>query len=494
MAGMVVMFVLCGCGAAGRSDADPGATLAFTDVNVIDISTGVVLPHRTVRIAGEHIIDVAPFESRRWPGDVQVIPASGGYLIPGLWDMHVHAARAGRAPRFWPLFIAHGVTGVRETGSFLDSLTYWRSVSAVSPGAPHIVWSSPMLDGNPPLYAHGLGIADVAEARATIARLEPLGFDYLKVYSGLRRDVFFALADEARQRGMTIAGEVPDAVSPGEAATAGMRSFEHLWNLFEACVPGASELRDTVSRLERSDTPESVRRAAEAARYRLWVKGPDPECVERLAIELHAADVWQVPTLVVNRSYSRVDSLYTDDPNRCWVPTDILEEWSATQAELISEYGPAGIAAWRARYEHEGAMLLRMAEAGVGIMAGSDASDEPFVYAGASLHEELGLLVGAGLSPLQALQAATLNPAAYLGRSDLGRVAAGTIADLVLLDANPLDDIGNTKRIRAVVSRGRYLDRDSLDHLLASALPPAAGDAPEVAKRACGARAAGATR
>lgn len=492
---MVAMLAVCGCSAAERSDGNAAPTLAFTDVNVIDVSTGAVLPHRTVRIAGEHIIDVAPFEPRRWPGDVRVIPASGRYLIPGLWDMHVHASRAGRAPRFWPLFIAHGVTGVRETGSYLDSLAYWRSVSAASPNAPHIVWSSPMLDGDPPAYDHGMGIASVAEAHSTIARLEPFGFDYLKIYSGLPRDVFFALAGEARRRGMIIAGEVPDAVSPGEAAAAGMRSFEHLWNLFEACVPGAAELRDSVLRLERSDAPEPVLRAAEAARYRLWLKGPDPACVDSLADELHTAGVWQVPTLVVNRSYSRVDSTYTDNPNRCWVPSGILEEWSATQTELISEYGPAGIAAWRARYEHEGAMLLRMAEAGVGILAGSDASDEPFVHAGASLHEELGLLVDAGLSPLQALQTATVNPAAYLERSDLGGVAAGTIADLVLLDANPLDDISNTRRIRAVVSRGRYLDRDSLDHLLASALPPAAGDPlSEGTKRVCGGWAARGTR
>jgi hypothetical protein len=394
--------------------------------------------------------------------------AAGAYLIPGLWDMHVHAARSGRAPRFWPLFLAHGVTGVRETGSYTDSLLHWRRVARGRPHeAPRVIWSSPMLDGDPPGYEFGHGIATPAQARAAVVEMDSLGFDYLKVYSGLSRESFLALADEARRRGVPIAGEVPNGVSPVAAAEAGMRSFEHLWNLFEWCVPGAGALRDSLAALDRRDAPEAERRALRERQWARWIDGYDPACADTLARRLARAGTWQVPTLVINRSYSFPDSTWGSDAERAAVAPDVLAEWDAGRAELLAEYGARGAAAWRARWRHEGDMLRRMVAAGVGVLAGSDASNEPYVYAGGGLHEELALLVATGLTPLQALQAATLNPARFLEATDsLGAVAPGRVADLVLLDANPLDDIRNTRRIRAVVQRGRWLDRAALDALL----------------------------
>lgn len=199
-------------------------------------------------------------------------------------------------------------------------------------------------------------------------------------------------------------------------------------------------------------------------------RGYDPACADSLAAGLRRTGTYQVPTLIINRSYSLMDSTWTDDPRRRWVPRETLAEWDELRTETLEEYGPLGIAAWRDRYAHEAEMLRRMAAAGVGILAGSDASNEPFVYVGASLHDELALLVEAGLTPLQALQSATLNPARYLEATDsLGTVAPGKLADLVLLDANPLEDIRNTSRIRAVVLNGRYLDREALDALLEQA-------------------------
>ena len=429
-----------------------------------------MLPDRTVLVRGNRIVAVDSGRGRTVPGAARVVDGSGKYMIPGLWDMHVHAARAGRAPRFWPLFLAHGVTGIRETGSFADSLVYWREAALTSGTlAPRIVWSSPMLDGDPPLYDFGRAVRTPDEARAVVAEMQALGFDYLKVYNGLPREAFFALADEAARLGIAIAGEVPDAVSPVEAAEAGMRSFEHLWNHFEGCIPGAYALRDSLTQMERREAPDAEFRRVREAQYRLWLTAYDPACADTLAAHLVRTGTWQSPTLVVNRSYSFMDSTWVDDPRRRWVPRDILTEWDELRAELLDQYGPLGIAAWRTRYRHEADMLRRMAAAGVGILAGSDASDEPFVYPGASLHDELTLLVAAGLTPLQALQSATLNPARFLDRDDLGRVAAGMLADLVLLDANPLTDIRNTTRISGVVSDGRYLDRRRLDELLAEA-------------------------
>ena len=405
------------------------------------------------------------------PSGARVVDGAGAYVIPGLWDMHVHAARAGRAPRFWPLFLGHGVTGVRETGSYRDSLLHWRDAARRAPGrAPRVIWSSPMLDGDPPLYEHARVIATPAQARAAVAEMDSLGFDYLKVYSGLSRESFLAIADEARRRGVPIAGEVPNAVSPAEAAAAGLRSFEHLWNLFEWCVPGAGALRDALAALDRRDALDAERRPLRERQWARWLAGYDPACADTLALGLRRGGTWQVPTLVINRSYYFPDSTWGTDAERAAVAADVLAGWDTTRAELSAEYGVMGAAAWRARWMHERDMLQRMVAAGVGILAGSDASDEPFVYAGGGLHEELALLVWAGLTPLQALQAATVNPARFLSATDsLGTVAPGQLADLVLLDANPLLDIRHTTRIRGVVRDGRWLDRAALDRLLEQA-------------------------
>ena len=480
---MALLLAACG-GERDAPAAAAGTTLAIRGVTVVDVGTGALLADRTVVVdaARDRIVAVDSGDASLPPG-ARVVDGAGAYVIPGLWDMHVHAARSGRAPRFWPLFLAHGVTGVRETGSYRDSLRHWRDVARREPErAPRVIWSSPMLDGDPPFYEHGRGIATPAQARAAVAEMDSLGFDYLKVYSGLSRESFLALADEARRRGVPIAGEVPNAVSPAEAAEAGMRSFEHLWNLFEWCVPGAGALRDSLAALDRRDAPEAERRPLRERQYARWIDGYDAACADTLARRLARTGTWQVPTLVINRSYSFPDSTWGSDAERAAVAPDVLGEWDTGRAGLLAEYGARGAAAWRARWMHEGDMLRRMLSAGVGVLAGSDASDEPFVYAGGGLHEELALLVAAGLTPLQALQAATLNPARFLEAGDtLGAVAPGKVADLVLLDANPLEDIRNTRRVRAVVTRGRYHDRAGLDSLLAQArrlASPAAGGLP----------------
>ncbi|QJR37885.1 amidohydrolase family protein [Gemmatimonas groenlandica] len=212
------------------------------------------------------------------------------------------------------------------------------------------------------------------------------------------------------------------------------------------------------------------RRPLRERQWSRWLAGYDAACADTLALQLRRAGTWQTPTLVINRSYSFPDSTWGSDAERASVAAGVLAGWDTTRAELLAEYGVQGRAAWRARWMYERQMLQRMVAAGVGVLAGSDASDEPFVYAGSSLHEELVLLVQAGLTPLQALQAATVNPARFLSATDsLGTVAVGRLADLVLLDANPLVDIRHTTRIRGVVRDGHWLDRTALDGLLIQA-------------------------
>ena len=447
--------------------------IAITDVTVIDVRTGARRECRTVIVSGNRITNVAPCERLKIPPGSTLVAGKGRFLIPGLWDMHTHAASTrGRTRRFWTLFRAHGITGAREMGNDLRSLEMGKTQAAMWPDrAPRIVWSSPMLDGDPPAYDSSIAIADAQQARMRVRELRSHGFDFLKIYNGLPRDAFLAIAAEAKRSGMQIAGEVPDAVTPVEAARAGMRSFEHLWNLYEYCIPGAYALRDELRTAERAHAPESRLRAIRDARDQLWLGTSDAACVNTLVERLRKSQTWQVPTLAINRSYSYIEAMTFDaDPRRAWIPAKVQTYWSELRNETLAGYGVNAEAAWHARYAAEEQLLVRLADAGVGILAGSDATDwEPFIYPGSSLHDELKLLVQAGLSPLQALQAATLNAAKFMKRSDLGTVEVGKLADLVLLDADPLLDIGNTIRIRAVLFDGRLQTRAELDLLLSEA-------------------------
>ncbi|HEX6370133.1 MAG TPA: amidohydrolase family protein [Longimicrobium sp.] len=435
--------------------------LALTHVTIVDVESGELRADQTVLIRGGRIAWTGPAAEARVAG-ARVVDATGRYAIPGLWDMHVHTSREGRAAHFWPQFLAYGVTGVREMGSYLDSLQHWRGrARQPGSGAPRIVFSSPMLDGDPPAWRHGYGVADSAAARTAVDSMAALGFDFLKVYSRLPRDAYFSIARRARERGMVFAGHIPQSVTPLEASDAGQRSFEHLdERMYMACVRGGQPRLDAFLGARASGAPEdsvnaALRRLMEAA-----LAGADAETCRPVLERLRANGTWITPTLTVSRGLHPSPELRADARMR-YVPAGLAQRWaqsgdSGEEAEME-----------RAINERMVRMVGLMQAAGVGILAGTDASDEAYVFAGSGLHDELALLVDAGLTPLQALQAATLNPARYLGAADsMGTVAAGRVADLLLLDADPLHDIRNTMRIFAVVHAGRLVDAAERERLL----------------------------
>lgn len=478
---LLLSLLLPGLLSAQTMAIPPARPLVFTHVTIVDVTGAPSKLDMIVVVAGDRIAAVGKSGKVRLPKNAQVIDASGKFLIPGLWDLHTHAASSGdRTLRFWKLFLAHGITGTREMGNDLKSLELWRREAKRWPAlAPRIVWSSPMLDGDPPTYDSGIGILTEQQARARVREMHAAGFDFLKVYNGLPREAFFAIADEARRLGIPIAGEIPDSVTPIEAAEAGMRSFEHLWNLFEFCVPGAYAHRDKLRPLERDKTTVGDKRAVQNLRDRLWLTAYDSRCADRLVAGLRRTGTWQVPTLAINHNYAYMNNEpRLNDPRRKWVPPKFLAHWGELRAGTLAEYGPESAAAWRARYQAEADLVRRFSEAGIGILAGSDATDwEPFIYPGASLHDELGLLVEAGLSPLKALQSATINPAIFLGKeAELGTIEKGKLADMVLLDADPLENIGNTKRINGVLAGGRYFTKEALQKMLVEAEAAAAAN------------------
>ncbi len=280
----------------------------------------------------------------------------------------------------------------------------------------------------------------------------------MKVYALLPRDAYFGIADEAKQQGITFVGHVPNSVSPAEASDAGQKSIEHLTGILIASSDKETELRD---KLVKADSPEA-RGRVQATALETYDEKKAADLVARFAKN----QTWQCPTLTVLRSSAYLgDENFRTDGRLRYIPRPLQQRWNFRVASRSGGDDGVEKKVLQKQFEIVGAMQ----KAGVPILAGTDTGN-PFCFPGFSLHEELALLVIAGLTPVEALRSATLNPAKFFGLDQtLGTIEQGKIADLVLLDANPLRDIRNTQRINAVVSNGRLFDRKALDKMLAKA-------------------------
>ena len=451
---LVSAFAQCNIGTMVKSP-----TLAITHVTIVDVTGGPSRTDMTVLIEGDEIAAITSAQDARVPQDAQVMDAKHGWLIPGLWDMHVHAHRQGRTESFYPLFVAHGITGIREMGSHLASLLAWREAWKSESMAPRVVWGTPMFDGAPPTWSHGLGVETPEAARALVRCMKQAGFDFVKIYERLPRDVYFAIAEECKSAGIPFVGHVPISATPAECAHAGQRSLEHMRFVLEGCIPGALERRVALG-YDQIGFGADPWLAESLPKY-------DAKAAQSLFKEFIDNGTWQVPTLTAYRGAFFVDDAsFSDDPRLVYVLPHIRKRWEEYRASVK----PAECAIGRRLFTKSVELAGEMHKAGLAMLAGTDASDEPWVFAGSSLHDELELLVQAGLTPLEALQTATLNPARFLGATGtMGTVEPGMQANLIVLDADPLADIRNTQKIRSVVLRGRLLDRQALDGLLSEA-------------------------
>jgi len=430
--------------------------LVLKHVNVIDATGKPVQPDMTVAIRSGRIVSIAKSGSSPAPNGSQVVDGSGRYLIPGLWDMHVHMVFGDWLPKdenvILPLFVANGVTGVRDMGGDLETLRSWRSqIAAGKLLGPRLVIAGPMLDGPVPRFPSSAPVKDAADARKIVDELKQDGADFIKIQSLIPRDGYFAAADEAKSLGIPFVGHVPDAVRASEASNAGQKSIEHLTGIFEGCSSVEDELMKG---------PKGPGR---------FVATYDKARASSLIALLAKNHTWQVPTLVWEHGQWLIDESNFDyDPlakyapaawrNRTWpmFTRDILKDMDTDPAPIRERF-----------VQMELEIVNQMHRAGVPFLAGTDTAAGVHVFPGFSLHEELAFFVKAGFTPMEALQTATRNPALFLGRlEDLGTVEAGKIADLVLLDANPLDDIHNTQKIDAVVWAGRFFSRKELDEML----------------------------
>ncbi len=439
--------------------------LVFTRVTVIDVASGAAKPDLTVVITGDRITTLGKTAEVKIPKDAQVVDATGKFLIPGLWDMHTHLVTLD----FLRLCIANGVTGVRDMGGVLEQLSFWRK--GVKEGrivGPRIYAAGPIVDGPKPFWPFSVPVADEKQGRQAVVSLKQRGVDFIKVYSLLSREAYLAVADEAKKQGLPFAGHVPLSISASEAADAGQKSIEHLDMIMRA----SSEYEEEASKelREALNDPDAKAAALTVMRAQAKKLGEtySEEKAQALFARLAERGVWLTPTLTVQRAISSLnDPAVTSDARVKYLPPFLRQTWNPKTDARLKDLTAADLAAARERFQSILERVGAMHRAGVQLLPGSD-TPNPYCFPGFSLHDELELLVKAGLTPTEALQTATRNPAKFLGLQDsLGAVEPGKIADLVLLEANPLEEIGNTRKINAVVAAGKLIDKATLQAMLA---------------------------
>jgi imidazolonepropionase-like amidohydrolase len=444
-------------GAATVQKASPNDLVVINNVSVVDVESGEVLADETVILERNRIATVGPSKSAKYPRNAPSLNGRGYFLIPGLWDMHVHLVFGdwfpGAQDITLPLLVANGVTGVRDMGSELEIVQDWRNeIEAGRLLGPRIFTSGPMLDGPQPRFPSSIAITTPEDGRRAVDQLKQRGADFIKLQSLVPREAVLAIADEAKKQEIAFAGHVPDSVRASEMSEAGMKSFEHLIGIFEGSSPGEDDF------LKGGKTEGRFLASYDSGR------------AAALGAVLARNHTWQCPTLVWERGGNLIDVTdFAKDGRAKYVPASWKNKtWKRFTDEIMKGYGTDDIAVRKRFIEKELEVVQLLHKAGVPFLAGTDTPPGVYVFPGYSLHEELQRFVAAGFTPLEALQTATLNPARFLGvDQQLGTITKGKLADLVLLNANPLEDIRNTQKIAAVIVNGHYYSGKDLEKMLA---------------------------
>lgn len=438
--------------------------IVLQNINIVDVEKGNILSKQTVAITGDRISSITKASAFKAAATDSVVDGTGQYLIPGLWDMHTHVW----APDyFFSLFIANGVTGIRGMFEQAVFASQWRQKgNKAGELTPRGYYAGPILDGSKPIWPGSLGIADAARGRTVVDSLKnQLKVDFIKVYSLLEKDAYYAIADEAKKQQIVFAGHVPNKITLLEAARAGQKSLEHLYGFIEL----ASDSSDHYYKLTQGLIKDSTL-ATRTARREFLRRTFSEKKLAAIIKELKGYDTWICPTMTVNRGIAYMnDSSFAKDPRMVYVAPMIKNMWDPKNDFRFKSAGPEYFNGEQAEYELKKKIIRALNQGGIKLLAGTD-TPNPYCYPGFSIHDELQLFTECGLTPLQALQTATLHPALYFGiQQDQGTVAAGKLADLVVLKDNPLQDIGNTRKIGAVILKGRFIGPGEMDGLLQKA-------------------------
>jgi imidazolonepropionase-like amidohydrolase len=438
---LVAALAVLGC----RDKGPQG--LALVGATVIDGSGGPPLHDAVVVVRGTRIESVTPRAGFRMPKHTEQLDVTGRWIIPGLIDAHAHAVR-------WalPRYLGWGVTAVRDLHGQLDTMLALREAAVLnSMPSPRIFTAGAMIDGVPTTYPDALPAADAAAARKAVDRLAVAGVDYLKVYTRITPTLLRAITDEAKSFNLRIAAHLglTDALT---AASLGVSSIEHLSGVPEAAVENPEPFYAAHSRSFF---------AGWTAFERSWA-GLDSAALQRVAAGLAREHVVLVPTLVLHETFSRLDdSVLYHEPAMAAVPDSERARWNVADMIRRANWTTADFEAFRKSRPMQDLFIREFRAAGGIVAAGTDASNQMLIP-GYSEHEELSLLVRAGLTANAALLAATRDAARLIGADSLGSIAPGRSADLVVLRADPLADIANTREIDRVMIRGNLMRADSI--------------------------------
>ena len=471
LAGLAALF-----GAAAQAAAREQADLLIRHATVIDVAGGKAIPDQAIAVTGDTIRAVGPDDriSGKYAAKTS-IDATGKFVMPGLWDMHVHF---GGGPELidenrnlLPLYVAHGVTTVRDCAADIStSVLEWRS--AVAQGrllGPRIFTSGPKLEGYKPLWKGTIEVGTPAEVNAALDRLQAMRVDFVKITDNtLKPDIFLYAVREARRRGLKTSAHTPYALTIVQAADAGLSSIEHVDYLIKAGSPKEAEIGAAYAAGKMT-----YGQASDA-----FVETFDKQYAKGVYHELAKRHIAVTPTLNMGRILAYLDREdHRKDPSLAYIGPGLRKTYD-WRVERAAKATAEQVAARHREYELSKQVIPMLVEAGIPILAGTDAGYlNSFNYPGEGLHEELERYVESGLTAQQALVSATITGPAFLGKSDrYGALADGKAADILILDENPLNDIRATRAINGVVLHGKWLDRPTLDALLLEAKAKAAAN------------------
>ena len=488
---MLISLSSIACNSPNQSnyDAQKSPAIVIANATVIDIHTGTKAT-RDILIQEDRIVDIQPqgtldSQYRQSSKTVTVIDATGQYAIPGLWDMHVHMNYILELEDNWmaPLFIAQGVTSVRDMGGELDRiLALQQQLNRPRVVAPQLWIAGPVVDGSPSVFS-GRGFAkgypvmpktpvDTPQAAIKfVDKLAASGVHFIKPYEMLRPEVFSAMAKRAHHHGLLVDGHVPQRMTISEAIAAGMDGVVHMKGVDYGCSRDPQALRaERLSILNQADETETGEhlwtRVINEAVPKAMAKQDSDRCDALIQLFVKKG-TWHTPGLSSEAFLSKPAKEIFEYEALQYMPSVAQERKRAQYGRLKGGGGEhAHMAqAMISKYRWKQQLIKKMHQAGVKLLAGTDAP--ALLLPGFGLHDELGALVQAGLSPLAALQTATINPAQFFNvQSEQGSIEVGKLADLVLLNTDPLADINNTRNINTVIARGRVFNRPALDALL----------------------------